>query len=257
MPIRTAAWPEGTPAWVDLMAKDFEATKRFYGELFGWEFTPGAAEFGYYSTATLNQHAVAGVSPTPPGMEDRPSAWATYLAVDDLEAAQARVTRASGTVIMPALQIGAFGAMAVLADPTGAAFGLWQSGSHTGVDVYNEPGALAWNEVLTGDYAAARGFYADVFGYTYTDLEDGVPYATIEIDGTTVGGIGDLSLTGAAGPAHWRSSFGTADLRASCARAARLGATVVAEPWRTPFGTAAAVSGPSGEVLQLNQPAAS
>ena len=253
MGVRKQAWPQGTPAWVDLMAKDFDKTKEFYGGLFGWEFSEGTEEFGNYSTATLNGAAVAGISPTPPGMEEQPSVWTTYLAVDDLEGVSAAVTEAGGSVIMPAMQIGDFGGMALVSDPTGAAFGLWQSGTHTGVGIFAEPGALVWNEVMVGDFAEASRFYADVFGYTYTDIGGGAAYSTVELDGKTVGGIGDVELAGEDVPPHWRTYFAVEDAAAACAKAVELGGSVVAEPWDTAFGTMAAVKGPSGEVFLLNQ----
>ena len=63
MPVKQDAWPEGTPAWVDLMASDFAAAKDFYGGVFGWEFSESGEEFGYYAVATLDGEAVAGIGP--------------------------------------------------------------------------------------------------------------------------------------------------------------------------------------------------
>lgn len=51
------------------------------------------------------------------------------------------------------------GTMAVYADPTGAVFGTWQSGTHTGYNLYNEPGAVLWSEAMVGDFDVAREFY--------------------------------------------------------------------------------------------------
>ncbi len=81
-------------------------------------------------------------------------------------------------------------------------------------------------------------------------------YSTVELDGDTVGGIGTAEGAGPGVPPHWRTYFQVADLTASCAKAAELGGRVVAEPFDTPFGAMAALSGPDGEVFMLNQPPA-
>ncbi len=252
MPIKKEAWAEGTPAWVDLMASDFEGSKAFYAGLFGWQYDEGGPEFGGYATARLNGAAVAGIGPAQGG-DAPPSAWTTYLAADDAEATADRIAAAGGQVMMPAMTVGSYGTMAVVADSTGGVFGLWQSGDHQGVELYNEPGGLTWNEAMVGDYRAGMDFYAAVFGYTYTDIGQGMDYSTIELDGKPVAGIGSAALAGEGVPPHWRTYFAVADAAATCAKAAELGGHVVAEPWETTFGTMAAIGGPDGEMFCINQ----
>jgi uncharacterized protein len=251
VPITSEPWPEGAPAWVDLMASDVDRSKQFYADLFGWEYEEGSEEFGFYSTARLDGHAVAGLGPTQ-GPESPPSAWTTYLASEDLDATLAKITAAGGQVFMPAMGIGTFGSMAVVADPTGTVFGLWQSGTHTGFDLYGEPGAVIWNEGMVGDLEAGRRFYGEVFDYSFEPVEEGTPYDTITLHGRQVAGLGSIDLAGPGIPPHWRTYFAAADVPAACARVSELGGDIVAEPWDTPFGTMAAVSGPDHEVFLLN-----
>src|SRR4051794_8739547 len=63
MPTRDTAWPNGTPCWVDYGAADLEATKKFYADLLGWEYTGGEPEYGGYVTATRNGEQAAGLGP--------------------------------------------------------------------------------------------------------------------------------------------------------------------------------------------------
>ncbi|GAA3627834.1 VOC family protein [Microlunatus ginsengisoli] len=253
MPVKKEAWPEGTPAWVDLMAPDFAAAKAFYTGVFGWEFSESGEEFGYYAVASVDGEPVAGIGPVQ-GPDGPPPAWTTYVAVEDAEAAAARVAAAGGTVFAPPMKIGDFGTMAFAVDPTGCLFGLWQSGQHTGVNRYNEQGSLAWNEAMTGDYLAGKEFYATVFGYTYTEIGDErFSYSTVELDGRTVGGIGTAAEVGEGVPPHWRTYFAVDDLDGTIATVVELGGAVVVAPFDTPFGRMAAVSGVAGEVFLLNE----
>ena len=140
--------------------------------------------------ADIGGRAVAGLGGMPGGME-HPPVWTTYLATDDAAATAAQITAAGGQVVAPPMDVMDLGVMAIAQDPTGATFGIWQSKSHTGVELANDTGTLTWNELMTRDYAAAKDFYATVFGYTYADMgADGFEYSVIEVDGNTVGGLG-------------------------------------------------------------------
>src|SRR4051812_8529893 len=133
MPKKTE-YAQGTPDWVDLQTTDQAAAKTFYGSLFGWSYDdrpmgPDAV----YSMATLNGETVAAIARMPPGVpEGMPPMWNTYLAVDDADAAGARVESAGGGVLMPPADIESSGRMAFVMDPTGAAVGLWQADQHIG-----------------------------------------------------------------------------------------------------------------------------
>lgn len=70
--------------------------------------------------------------------------WSTYLNVDNADEAIAKVTEAGGTVVMPAMDVMDSGRMAFVADPTGAVFGLWEAGTHTGAQLVNEHGSFGW-----------------------------------------------------------------------------------------------------------------
>ncbi|HEY2271814.1 MAG TPA: VOC family protein, partial [Jatrophihabitantaceae bacterium] len=190
MTTRDTPWPDGYPNWVDLMTTDIDAARRFYGGLFGWDFA-GGDEMGGYWMAQLDGSSVAGVGPMQ--MEGHPPVWTTYFATGDAEATADAAVGAGGKLVMPVGDVADFGRLAYLQDPTRGTFGLWQAGSHIGTGRVNEPGALIWNELATRDYAGAKDFYTAVFGFTYTEIGDGgFHYSTIEVDGQTVGGLGDL-----------------------------------------------------------------
>jgi hypothetical protein len=250
---RDSAWPPGTPCWVDLMTNDLAAAREFYAQLFGWQLTAGGPETGGYLMADIGGRPVAGLGQ----MEGAFSpAWTTYLASADAAATGEKITAAGGAVVQPAFDVMEFGRMLVGSDPTGGVFGVWQAGEHTGAQLVNVANTQTWNELLTTDYARAKDFYAEVFGYTYTDIGDGgFNYSTAEVGGQTVGGIGDLPPGAPAGvPSHWRVYFGVDDADAAVSEVARLGGTVLRPPADMPYGRWADVADPNGSSFSVIKP---
>jgi len=237
MMFRDERWPDGTPSWVDLMVPDQEKAIAFYSGLFGWTVHPGGAETGFYGMAELRGRPVAGIGRTPPG-QDVPAAWTTYLAVSDVDRTVAAVTEAGGQVVMPVMEVMKAGRMAVAADPAGAVFGLWEAGDHIGTQVTAAPGTLAWNECLSRDYAAAKPFYEEIFGYGFQDISgDGFDYSVLLLDGRPVGGVG--AVPGSAPPevpSYWAAYFWVADADASAAKVTELGGSVQGKPFDSPYG---------------------
>jgi uncharacterized protein len=255
MPVRDEAWPNGTPCWVDVLVTDSGAARAFYSGLFGWDIQDGPPEAGGYLMCMLNGRTAAAISPK---QEDNPfpNAWSTYLASDDVDATVARATEAGGQFMMEPMDVMSAGRIAFAMDPAGAPYGIWQAGDHLGVGVYNEPGALVWNELMTRDYEGAKAFYGTVFGYTYDEMDGDFTYSTIQRagDGKVVAGVGELDASVPADvPASWGVYFMVEDCDASVARAVELGATIVREPADTPFGRMAPVVGPQGEAFSLIQ----
>jgi predicted enzyme related to lactoylglutathione lyase len=251
---RDEPWPAGTPAWTDLATPDREAAKAFYGALFGWEWSDGGAETGFYTQGHIDGRQVAGIGEGPPDQPPTTATWTTYLAVDDIEAMTMRVTEAGGTALMPAIEIGDFGRMAMVADPAGAVFGLWHAGHHIGARLVNVPGAMCWNEAHSSDFEAAKTFYAQVFGFTLQDLSGpGFEYVGLQIDGRTVAGLGAIG-TEMEVQSSWLTYFAVASADAIVARAADLGGRSQGAR-DSAYGRMAVITGPQGETFAVIEPA--
>ncbi len=248
MVVHKDTWDPGTPCWVDIMVGDLPRSQAFYSSVLGWDYTESLPEYGGYCNATVRGEVVAGMSPTMPGMEAAPHVWTTYLATDDAEATKAAVLGAGGQVMVEPMVVGSFGTMAVYVDPTGTAFGAWQSGENTGFDLANEPGGVFWNDAMVGDFETGKDFYAKVFGYQYSDMStEDTKYAALTLDGQRpVGGIGVAS---GGAPPHWSVTFSVEDADEAVARVTEQGGGVVTPAFDIEWGRIAFVSGPDGETF--------
>jgi hypothetical protein len=252
MTTRDTPWLAGTPCWVDNMSTNGDAARAFYSGLFGWTAEPGPPEAGGYSVATVEGHKVAGIMPA--AELPHPPVWTTYLATDNAAETCEKITAAGGALLQPAMDVMDLGVMAVAQDPTGAIFGIWESKAHTGFHLANEPGTVIWNEVLTRDVDAAKAFYASVFGYTLGSFGEMTDYAIIEVDGSGVGGIGEIREgTPAAVPPHWKAYFNVANTDESVEKAVALGGTVLMAAQDMPYGRHAEILDPNGAVVALLQ----
>lgn len=246
MPTRDTAWPNGTPCWVDLGAPDLPAAQEFYTAVLGWTYTGGAPEFGGYLTCQVGGRDAAGLGPQQDPAD--PPRWTTYFAADDADAVARRVTGAGGTVVLPPMDVGPMGRMAIALDPQGNPFGLWQSGLNTGVQVYNEPGALIWNEVAAADPDTAREFYGTVFGFRYDEVPGAQGYTTFATADRPLGGLGGLT-EGA--PAGWSTCFSVASTDAAVDTVLGGGGAVLIPATDTEFGRFAVLTDPWGAAFSV------
>lgn len=226
--------PLGTPTWLDLRVPDVEVEKEYYGRVFGWTFSD--SELG--TMCLLRGEPVAGIRQGDGG-------WTVHLATDDCDATAKAVTAAGGTVAEEPHDVGDLGRAALVTDPTGAVFGLWQGRAFAGCRLVNEPDTLVRNDLVTGDPATARVFYPAVFGFTLDGNADLPEYDFSFLrrqDGHEVGGI--MGLPGAG--SVWNTCFEVADTDATLAKA---GADVPADD--TPYGRSAAFLDPLGVELSV------
>jgi predicted enzyme related to lactoylglutathione lyase len=253
MPARDS-YEQGTPNWVDLQTTDQAGAKAFYRGVFGWSYDDQPMDAGaVYSIAKLGDAPVAAIAPQSPELKaaGAPSTWNTYLAVDSVDDATAKVAPAGGTVAMEPFDVTDAGRMSFVLDPGGAAVALWQAGQHIGAGLVNEPGTVIWNELIT-DNPAAVSFYEQVLGLGATTADMGEnKYTMFQVGGRDVGGTMPPQMAGM--PNHWHVYFAVADADATAAKIKELGGSVLVEPFDTPIGKMAVVADPQGAVFSLFQ----
>src|SRR4051794_33094851 len=165
-------YPQGVTCWIDTEQPDLDAARDFYAGLFGWTLTdavpPGAGD--PYVIATLDGQDVAALAPA---IDDRAAAWNTYVAVDDADATAAAVQPLGGDVAVPPAAGGPGGRWALIRDPLGAEFRLWQARRRLGAQLVNAPGAWNFSDLHTPDRDTALAFYGALFGWVTTELPGG------------------------------------------------------------------------------------
>ena len=252
-------YEQGTPCWIEYSSADQAASKEFYAQLFGWDFEDNpmtgedGAEMGTYSIASIGGDNIAGLGPIM--QEGAPASWGVYLATSDVDKALAQAKEAGGQLLAGPMDIPEQGRMAWVADPTGAAVGLWQEQGFAGSQRANEHGTLVWNELVTPDFHAAAPFYEATLGMgvEQQDMPDGSgSYPMLTVGGKTV--AGSMAPPAAGVPPHWNVYFNVDDVDASVAKAKELGAQEVAPAYDVEgVGRFAALTDPVGAAFNLAQ----
>ena len=258
MPAHTPA--PTAPIWFDLASSDPDRAAGFYTALFGWTADEPAAEFGGYRNFLRDGEPVAGLGPA---MDGSPSeVWTVYFRSDDLASTVAAAESAGGTVFAPQMPIGDLGSMAVLADPAGGAFGLWQPGLHTGFATRGEHGTPYWFDEMSMDYPASKAFYEKVFGWSLVEIGEGTEggpnqYSQVLIDGEAQAGImAAAGMLGEDHPSFWQVYIAVDDVAATLDRVTELGGTVLMPADDTPFGVLASFKDPLGAAICIATPPA-
>jgi predicted enzyme related to lactoylglutathione lyase len=167
-----------------------------------------------------------------------------------------KIREHGGRVLVKPMPVGDFGTMVLAADPGGAAFGVWQPGTHKGFEATAEPGAVSWAEIYTREPAKADAFFSSVFGYGVKHLDDdAVDFSLYDLGADPVLGrmkMGDEFPPQV--PAHLNVYFGVTDCDAAVEKATSLGAELRFGPMTIPFGRFASLTDPQGAVFSLFDP---
>jgi predicted enzyme related to lactoylglutathione lyase len=289
MPERDGYIP-GVPCWVDASEPDPDAAVEFYAGLFGWEFedTMPSGSDGKYFIARLRRLEpssifgegaardvegdggdVAGVGSIPEAAPPR-ATWNTYFWVDSADEAASKARDAGGGVVTEPFDVQDAARIAVLTDPEGAAFGVWEAKEHRGARIVNDPGSLNFNGLNTRDVGGAKSFYGSVFGWGTLTLDGGAEMWTLPGYGDhlerdnpdlrkqmaeagapkgfedVVATINPIPDDQPDTPPHWNVTFAVDDADAAAARATELGANVVVPPFDAPWVRMTIIADPQG-----------
>jgi predicted enzyme related to lactoylglutathione lyase len=179
--------------------------------------------------------------------------WSTYVNVDDADKVVAKVGDAGGMVFVAPMDVMEVGRMAVFADPAGAVIGVWQPNKHKGAGIVNEPGTLAWNELMTTDTAAAKAFYNAVLGWDEVTHGEGAnAYTEFQVGGRSIAGMMEKPPElPAEVPPFWGVYFAVADTDTTAKRIGELGGSIMMAPRDIEPGRFAVGVDPTGAAFSV------
>ncbi len=256
--------PPGAFSWFELGTTDDAGAKTFYADLFGWQPNDVAMDEQFsYTLLRIEDQDVAGLYGLMPEQRAQqvPPHWLSYVAVASVDEAVARAEALGGSVVTGPHDVFELGRMAVLQDPTGGVFALWEARQHIGAGRVNEAGTFCWAELGTHDPDAAEAFYTGLFGWGTSKQPMGEmgTYTSFLNGGQHTGGLFRLPPEAGATPPQWYVYFAVDDCDATVDSARALGATVAIPPSDVPgVGRFACMQDPQGaffSVIRMNGPA--
>ena len=255
---KTNEHPAGAFCWVELATSDQAGAKTFYSSLFGWapvDFPMGPDE--YYTMFKRNGNEAGAYTMRAAERQAAPPHWNLYIAVDSADDSAKRAGELGGKVIAPAFDVMTFGRMAVIQDPTGAAFCIWQSKDHAGATVAGENGTLCWADLSTADSKRARQFYEGLFGWKIGPVENYPPdYLLIRNGKALIGGIQPSSYRNPNAPPHWMLFFLMSDVDGAAAKAKELGGAQLVPPMSMGSARLSVLADPQGAAFSIIRPPA-
>jgi len=255
----TGVHDTGRVIWHDLLTTTPEASRRFYGELFGWTFETPSIYVGFgsdedYMLIRHNGRLIGGMlNANTLGRDTNISQWITMISVDDIDAAVERVTANGGAVLTRPTELLSRGSLAVLEGPTGALFAMIQTRDGDPPSYEPEHDGFLWDELWTNDVANASLFYEHVFSYEPQDYPVGDTsrsYRVLRRNEQPLAGV--MANPFADEHPVWVNYLRVEDPAAITSRVTALGGRIIVEAQaRDIGGRVAFVAGPSGAGIAL------
>jgi hypothetical protein len=201
-------------------------TAPFFCGLFGWGATVHPLGNGQVATLfhreVVSLAALSSISPLAPGQR---AGWSTYITVHDLDATLIRLHSAGGSLAVPAYDVGSDGRMALLQDPAGAFFALWEPRVPADANPAGAIDGLVWNEYAADQSRAAAAFYARLLDLA---LDSSGPvadpaYYAFHAEDTPGGGVLHLTDSWSPGRPDWGVYFTVPNVATAVDNAAALG----------------------------------
>ncbi len=247
----------GRVVWHDLITSTPEASRKFYGELFGWTFEAPGVNIGFgeddtYMLIRHNGRLIGGmVDANTLGADGNVSQWITVISSDDIVAAVAAVETGGGETLTPPTSLASRGELAVVQDANRAIFAIVQT--RAGDPPEYEPGLndFLWDELWTSSVDRQIDFYKRVFDYDETVHNIGdTAHRIMNADGEPRVGIMQNPFPDES--PVWVSYLRVADPADIASRVEALGGAVLVPAQDSDVGgSVALIAGPSGAGIAL------
>jgi predicted enzyme related to lactoylglutathione lyase len=251
--MEVASHTPGTFCFSELNTRDVAKAKGFYTAVLGWATFDVPSAGGSYALARAQGKDVAGIHLSSHGG----ASWLQYVAVESADRTAARAAELGGAVEAPPFDVQGVGRMALLRDPAGARFALWQATGMIGARLADEPGAPAWYELVTHDLERATRFYEALFGWSAPErtIPEVGPYTVASLGDRQVAGLMRIRAEWGDVDPHWQVYFAVADCARAVGLARDLGGCVYTGPSPVNgFGRFAVLADPDGAVFCMVEP---
>lgn len=241
--------PPGSFCWIELATGDIDGAKTFYTQLFGWTVNEiDMGEHGKYNIFQKDGRDCAAGYQFMPGQPYMPPNWLSYVSVADADQSVEKAKSLGATLMTGPFDVFDNGRMAVLQDPQGAVFAVWQAKSTIGVGIRDDVDTLCWNELQVRDLDAAKKFYPALFPWRMKESEE---YTEWHVGENAVGGM-IVSQWPSEVPSVWLPYFAVADCDAAVGKVQSLGGAVFVPPMDIPkVGRFAVVADPQGAAFAV------
>ena len=250
--------PPGAFCWVDLATTHVAGARKFYLNVFGWKVKDLPMGDGGSSYSLLRVKGRDACALYPMDDEQRkakaPPSWLPYISVRHITRTLRKAKAAGGKVCFGPVKVMDHGHLAVLQDPTGASFGLWQPAKHQGSGLDDTPGTVCWHDLSTPKVAAAVKFYVKVFGWTTQRMGAGDDaYQLFMLGKKGVGGVWPVPMKPLS--PCWVTYWNVADCARAVAKVKRLGGRVLMGATTVPgYCRFAVLRDPQGAAFGVLQP---
>jgi hypothetical protein len=252
--------PPGAFCWIELSTTEQNAAKSFYGSLFGWasqDFPMGPNDF-YTMFQLEGRHTGAAYTMRPQQQSQGvPPHWMIYISVESADDAASRAAQLGGKVLAPPCDVYDIGRMAVVQDPSGAVFAMWQPKTHIGTGIAGVHGSLCWADLITPDPARAKEFYSGLFGWRVYPFKNDDPsgYRHIANGETPIGGMPPAERLDPDVRPDWMPYFYVSNCDATAGETKGLGGKILLAPSAIEkVGRRATLADPQGAVFAVIGP---
>lgn len=249
---------QGWFVWHELATSDPVAAEAFYTQVAPWSMRTSQLSSSYrmIEAAGAPMGGIVAIDPTVADRRGDPH-WTPYVYAYDVDDSARLTTTLGGAVLAGPAEVPGVGCWALLADPQGAALGIYEPDRPSGAPGASpRRGEFSWHELATTDYKAAFAFYQALFRWERIAEHDMGPMGTYFMfgqRGQSYGGMFNRQGDGTA--PRWLSYIGVADVNPAADTVRRLGGAVVNGPMEVPNGDWIAMArDPQGGAFALQSP---
>ena len=242
MPSQSSVQPPSNFVWYELHTPNPAAVGSFYSRVLGWSVADAGMPGPRYDLLSVAGIPIGGILEKPASAfaNGGKPAWLGYIGVDDADRFSERVVAAGGVLHRPAADIPGIGRFAVVADPQGVIFVLFQpdvSERQPTRPAPGAPGSAAWHDLIAISWEPEFDFYAGLFGWSKSDAVNMGPNGIYQIFAAGTERLGGMMtrMDPSMQPA-WLFYFHVEEIHAAVTRVTDAGGTVVHGPSVVPGG---------------------